>query len=228
MAISKITNSLKDIGNRIKASNIAEFFRALDIGSLLLAMPTTLRDQVPAANNSNLATLVVLRLPDDAKAAAVLRCSVKTGTVTGEFTPVAFGTTPATTQVAVTPAGDIAFLGTDAPTLVDVLYVPENADVIEGSFDVAANVLTLPAGVTSQGVVLLEEAAVTTGTSVGNKIVLVPGAGAPAAGQARLNLARTTVTFAGADAVTKATVKLAVRQPTSFQGALLAVSPNIG
>ncbi len=47
-----------------------------------------------------------------------------------------------------------------------------------------------------------------SGTSVGKKIILAPGAGAPAAGQARLNIAKTTVTFAVADAVTRARVKI--------------------
>jgi hypothetical protein len=55
------------------------------------------------------------------------------------------------------------------------------------------------------------EAEVLTGIAAGKKIILAPGAGAPAAGQARLNLAKSTVTFAAADVVAgTARVKLAL------------------
>ena len=50
---------------------------------------------------------------------------------TGEFTPQAYGTTPATTQCAVTPCGDIGFLLADLPTDFDVVFTPEKGDVVE-------------------------------------------------------------------------------------------------
>jgi hypothetical protein len=91
-----------------------------------------------------------------------------------------------------------------------VEFIPEKGDEFIFAGSVAANVLTLPASLTGRGVILLADANATAGTTLGKKIILVPGAGAPAAGQARLNLAKGTVTFAVADAVTAATVTLTV------------------
>lgn len=225
MAISKNLNSLKEfLNNLVKPGNVADALRAIDLGSVLMSRPTTLRRKAPAADPSALASVVVVKLPEDAKAASVVRATGIAGTVTGEFSPVAFGTTPATTQVAVTPSGDIAFLGTDAPTSVDLVYVPEDGDVAEFVLPVVSNVLTLPASV-SAGTVLLQEAEALVGTSTGRKVVLAPGAAAPAAGQARLNVAKTTVTFASADAVTSARVKVTAKNAVDVQAALSAVSP---
>ena len=204
----------KDSLNAANPNNLADLLREFDLGDFLRAMPTQLHAQAPAADASNLSTVRVVKLPDDAKACTVLRATGKAGSVTGEFAPQAFGTTPATTQVAVTPCGDIAFIGTDAPTNVDLAYVPERGEVMEFTLDVASHVLTIPSPYASR-VKLLLEAEATTGTTLGKKVILIPGSSAPSATQARLNVAKTTVTFATADAVTKARVKVLLAPASS-------------
>lgn len=203
--------TMKDLLNQASPQNIADALRALEFGDMVRALPTFLRKKAAAAgaaSNYNLATVAVYALPANCKAAKIDRCVVRAGGATGEFTPQAYGTTPATTQCAVTPCGDIGFLLADLPTDFDVLFTPEKGEVVELTLDVAANVATIPSAYTAKGVVLLTEAEVTAGTSTGKKAVLVPGAAAPAAGQARLNIAKSTITFAVADAATKCRVKI--------------------
>lgn len=202
--------SIKEALNRANPNTISDHMREVAIGQVLRGQVLqVLRKKAPALDAAVLATLASIKLPNDAKAASIIRATGRVGTVTGEFAPQAFGATPATAQVAVAPNGDIVFLNADAITNVDVTYVPERADVfVTLALPVTTNVLTLPSPATTRGVVLLIDALAVTGTAVGRKIILVPGAGAPAAGQARLNVAKTTVTFAVADAVTTAIVTL--------------------
>lgn len=195
--------------NNAKTDTLPDGLRKIAFGSLLRGqIPQQLRRKDPAASPFNLAAVEALSLPDNAKAASVVRATVIAGGTPGELAPQTYGTTPAAGQIAVAPNGDIVVLAADLITSFDVLYLPERGDVFEVELTVTANVLTIPVAATTQGVVLLMEAEAMAGTSTGNKIILVPGAGAPAAGQARLNLAKTTVTFAVADAVTRARVKL--------------------
>lgn len=201
--------------DRASPNTLPDLLRAISLGSVLAGqLPQQRRNvdmDVLGVSTFNLATLDALVLPDHAKAATVLRATVRAGAggIPGELTPVAFGATPITTQIAVAPNGNIVTLGTDAITDMDVIYIPERGDVIDTVFPVVANVITLPASITARGVILLEEAAAVT-PAAADKIILIPGAGAPAAGQARLDLAKATVTFAAADGVTRARVKLLV------------------
>lgn len=215
--------------DRANPITIADQLRLLRLGHLFLGQMNQHKRKVnPSAlgvNAYNLATLHALQLPDRARAVSVVRATVRAGGVTGELTPVAFGVTPTTGQIAVAPNGDIVVLASDAITDMDVTYVSERGDVMgtvqaDASlpfyslglyFPVVSNVLTLPtSGWGARGNLLLLEAEAINATATGKKIPLIPGAGAPAAGQARLNLAKTTVTFAGADAVTRARVKLLI------------------
>jgi hypothetical protein len=216
MTINVNAQSLK---NRINAANPNQLPQELQIlryGDVLRAGTTFRRrfnpDTAPA-NASQLATLDTMALNDDAKAATILRAYARAtaaaGTL-GELAVQAFGATPIDGQIAVAPNGDIVVLAASRYTDIDVVYQPDKVDLTEITLTVVANVLTIPAGLTATGVVALLEAIATIGGSLGSKIILVPGAGAPAAGQCRLNLAKTTVTFAAADAVTQATVKLAL------------------
>lgn len=209
--------------DRANPNDIADFFRQVAIGSLLQGqLPQQYRKaNLSAADPYSLATLGILKLPDNGKASQIVRAWARAGgTTLGELAPQAYGVTPTTTQISITPSGDIACLLSDAYTSVDIIYTPERGDsnaldkngepnTSNGNvFPVASNVLTLPAALTARGVILLTEVEALAGTVTGKKIVLVPGAGAPATGQARLNLAKTTITFATADAVTRARVKL--------------------
>lgn len=177
---------------------------------LLQGAHISLRRVKPAASGYNLATLVAQVLPDNQPAAVIERTTAHAGTTTGEYASQAFGATPTTGQVAVAPNGDIVFLGTDAPDKVDITYTPEVCDVVELVLAVTGNSLAIPAALTARGVILIREVESLAGTLTGKLIVLTPSASAPATGQARLNVAKTAVAFASADAVTKARVKLAV------------------
>jgi len=95
----------------------------------------------------------------------------------------------------------------DGETMLMKIQVAEEKFFLQNNTYTTAIAVAPPNGLglaatTTSGFYTLAVAAGATG----RKVVLVPGSGAPAAGQARLNLAKTTVTFAGADAVTSATV----------------------
>lgn len=208
-------SKIKDSLNRSNPNTVADLLRRIVFGDVLKGqVPQHLFNQNPDAaggDAANLATLDVIVLPDDAKASSIVRAYARAGTLgTGEMVVAAKDATPLTTQLAVAPNGDIVFLATDAITDVDIHYLPQRGDVLESTFPVVTNVLTLPASITALGVVNLIDANAVEGTTTGRKVILAPGAGAPAAGQARLNVAKSTITFAVADAVTRATVKLSL------------------
>lgn len=196
-------NSLPDMNRKIKMGSVLEghvpqHLFGVDMDAL-------------GANVGNLATLDALSLPDGSKAAEILRAYAKTATAgAGVLTVVAPDATPGTGEIAVAPNGNIVSLAADALTDVDLVYVPQRGDVVDSAFPVASDVLTLPSSITDLGAIAALEVEALEGTATGNKIVLTPAAGAPAAGQARLNVAKTTVTFAAADAVTRARVKVLV------------------
>lgn len=204
--------SRKDL-NKADLNTLADQLKVMLFGDLLLGqMNQTKRKVNPSAlgvGSYTLATLHALQLPNRSRAAVIHRATVRAGGVTGELTPVAYGTTPTTGQIAVAPNGDIVVLASDAITDMDVVYASERGEDLNTTFPVVSNVLTFPtSGQFARGVSLLLEAEALGGTSTGKKIVLVPGAGAPSAGQARLNVAKGTVTFASADAVTRARVRV--------------------
>lgn len=207
-----MTTQVKDALDRANPNTLADGFRAIKLGSSLAQnMKATKRHvdmDAAGANPEDLATLDVLVLPDDAKASTVLRAYARAGTAgVGELAVVAPGATPITGQIAVTPAGNIATLAADAITDMDVEYLGAEGDVYEYTGPVVGNVLAFPAWMTALGVIELLEANATAGTTTGRKVVLAAG-GAAAAGQAALNDAKAQVGFAGADAVTHATVKV--------------------
>jgi len=204
----------KDAFNRAEPNVLATLLHRLRLGDVLVGqLPQVLRMKTPvAAQPYNLSTLSVLTLPDDAKAAFIYRANARSGTVaTGdELTVQAFATTPATTQIAVAPNGNIVVLTTDTIDQLDVIYQPERGEMVELFLSVSSNALTIPSKYTARGVILLSEAEALAGTSAGKKIVLVPAASA-AAGRACLNVAKTQVVFNGTDAITRARVKILVK-----------------
>ena len=206
--------TLKAALDRANPHSLPDHMRAVAIGSILRGQIPQNRFGVnPVADAAQLATLEQISLPDDARAWSLVRAYARAGGATlGELSVQAVNTTPATGQIAVAPNGDIVVLAADAWTAIDLVYVPVRGDVVSFDLPVATHVLTLPTSNldVARGVLYLIDATATAGTSTGRKIILAPGAGAPAAGQARLNLAKGTVTFAVADAVTRATVKLLV------------------
>lgn len=205
--------------------------KTIGFGDLLTAnVNAHLRKQAPLVNTGlaspeNLSTEDVIVLPDQAKASRILRCTVRAGSVTGEFTEKAgFGTTPTTGTVAVTPSGDLAFLHTDLVTNADVSYVPERGDVFTWTLSVnpSTGVCALPVTFAARGVILLLQANVQAGTIIGRMNVVVPSATNPTSTKACLNVAKTQVLFATADAVTRATIKVLVAPAIDSQAALLS------
>lgn len=223
MAIEALANSLKAALNKSDLNAHADILRILRFGNMLAALPTQLYGKVPVAPAGlQLATLNVFKLPEEAKAGVLHRVYAYTAGGGSELTIVAYGATPATGQAAIAPNGDIVVLAADLHTKLDIFYTPEKSDVVEISAAVASNTLAIPAAYAGR-VKHLVEATATVGGSTGVKIALVPGA-APAAGQARIDALKANVLFAGADAVTFATVKIALAPAVDAQATLLAAS----
>lgn len=237
-----MSTTLKDMLNKANPQELADFLRYCGLGDMVRSMTVQLCKQAPvagAASNYNLTTEDLILLPPDAKAAKVLRASVRAGGAVGEFAAAVpeYGDTPATTEFAISPCGDIAFIHAgDAVTDVDVMYVPAQGEVREIELSVTTGVLTLPADWVTRGVQMLLEAEATAGTITGKKIILVPlaggGAGLPATTKAQLTSNKSTVSFNNAtDAVTQARVKclLAPALPAgptfNLHAALSAASP---
>lgn len=231
MSVEKNIRQLQEAINRGNTQAWAAAMQALGFGDMIRALPTYLRKKNPNAagtNAYNLATLHVLVLPEDAKAHSIERTTVRAGGATGEFTAQAYGATPATTQVAVTPSGDIAFLAADAITDADLCYIPEKGDVAELTLSAtAANEITLPTPWTTQGVVLLTEVEVTKGTATGKKIILVPNNANPAAGRANLDIAKGKVLFQATDAVTEARLKVVLASKIDVNAVLESETTGI-
>lgn len=213
----------KDVLNKSNPNSLADLLQGkFHIGDILRWLPVALRRKsASAAGPYNLATVAPVTGQDvAAPASEVTSAYARAGGVTGPLTVVAAGTTPATGQIAVAPNGAIVTLLADAITDLDVNYQVEAGDVLEREFQVVSDAIALPTDITTKGCVLLMEVEATAGTATGKKIILVPGAGAPAAGQARLNVAKTTITFAAADAVTKARVKMLITAATDVNALL--------
>jgi hypothetical protein len=227
--------SLRQAINRADPNALADAMRTIAFGDVLRAAPVYLRSVAPtlaAANPSQLATLDTIQLPEDAKAATILRCTVKAGGSVGDFTINAYVATPATTTVSVAPNGDIVFNhGTDLVTNVDVVYIPMKGDVLgqlpySNATQTAAGagtgitsltlpvipgtgVCALPTSISGKAVYLMSCTAL-TGTTVGPKIILVPASAAVATTKAALDVSMTKIWFATADAVTSCQVDLLV------------------
>lgn len=223
----------------------------LAIGTMLRNLgPVALRGKnagAAAANPYVLATLGGLQLPDDAKAATIIRAFGKVGGVTAvELSIQAYGTTPTTGQIAVAPSGDIVTLGTDLWTNFDVEYQPRKQDVVElvlpviagtgicalpittdprlgGGLPAQPATATTPAVAStmiSGGVVVsLMEAEVLAGGVLGKFIVIAEATAAPGTTkQASLDLPKANVRFKVSDAVTQVRVKLGVACMSQFTG----------
>ncbi len=211
-----MTTTKKDQFNSADENGLSARFQEFKLGDLLRGLPITLTKQVPTAGTvatGNLTTVDVIKLPNDAKAAVVMRATVRAGGSVGEFTNAAPDATPSTTQCGITPCGDIAFLhATDAVTDADVTYKPMRGEVVEAFLTPATGVCTLPAAWVARGVLYLLEAEITAGTTLGGKMVLAPlaggGAGLPATTKAQLTLNKSTVSFnVSTDAPTACRVK---------------------
>lgn len=206
-------------------NRLPDAIREVKLGTRLRSYVTRLFRAAPAANPYDLATLQVLVLPDDAKASTISRVYARVATAgAGEMAVQPANTTPATTQVAVTPNGNIAFLGTDAVLDVDVEYTPLRGDVVTISGSPVTGSIALPTSITAYGALVLLEAETTAGGAGGKLIVTAPSAGDPGAGKAKLDVAKTHVLVHAADGATAVRLKLAV-VPKVDDNAVLGQTP---
>lgn len=213
--------SNKEAFDRAHPNTLPDHFREVGIGTLLaggLIHRSKFSFVAGGTSARHVATLQHMALQSSSKAMSILRATVRAGAVTGELTPQAFGATPATTQIAVAPNGDIVALAADAITDVDVTYLsaPMKELVLTLDVDPATGICLLPPPATGPGVVYLVAAEALVGTVSGEKRVLVPGAVNPATPQARLSVAKTQVNFTVADAVSKAKITLAINVPNLY------------
>jgi len=228
------TKLLKDMLNRANPQELADMLQFCGLGNLVRSMKTYLHATTPAANafasqDSGAHACISLYLPDDAKAATILRATARGGTTTGEYAPQAYAASLTTGQVTVAASGDIQVLTADAPTGFDVFYEPDKYDVfLVSNVPVTSNAVALNTVFPTQfaqGIKFLMEATATAGTSTGQKFIQPPSASATTAGGARLNVAKNTVTFATADAVTTCTLKIALVPAFDLNAALEAATP---
>jgi hypothetical protein len=210
--ITQPYESLRQGMNRADPNTLADIMRILAGGDVMRALPVQLNGASAGTTGAcaqQLATLGTVVLHEDAKAAVILRCTVKaTGSAAlGEYTIEPYGTTPSSTQVAVAPNGDIVFLGTDLVTQADILYLVKKGDVIgqlayssatQSAAGAGSGITSLTLSVNASGfaalppaysgkAMLLMQANVTAGAVTGQKIILVPATGVVATTKAALS-----------------------------------------
>jgi hypothetical protein len=228
-----MTTTVRDTLNRSNANTLADKLAALGFGDILGGdIPITLRQQTPTANDSGapISTTQQIKLPNNMKACQILRATSRAGTAGGQLVvdTALSNSAPASGHISVQPNGDLALLTSDGMTGVDVTIVPERGDVVVlENVDVASDVYTFPAALTARGVVTLISAVSVAGTLTGNLRVLLPVTAAPATTKAQLDLAKSMVQFAVADAVTKATLTLLVAAEVSLADALAAAATTL-
>lgn len=193
-----MARSLKKVLDEGNLNKFQSASRDAQLGKLLSLIP---KFGIFAASSNTIA------LPDNAKAAAILRCYSTAGTTTGYLTPTDLAT-PTTGLVGISATGNILFAAADAVTAAEVLYLTHEGEVWEDQIAVASNSGTLLGA--REGFLLLS-ATQLAGTRTGTTTV-VARAATPTTGQACLGVTGKTVTFAAADAVTSALVKY-VRLP---------------
>jgi len=209
--------------DRANPNTLADQFRTIALGQTLQQdVKQTLRVDADALGgqpeDAATADIIVPASP----AGVILRAWARAATANaGEATVGARHGTIAAGEIRVTPAGNIGVLAADVMTDLIVEYLPERGDiVVTADLPVTANVLTLPAAISGNALVLMSAEALTA-TLTGRKLILTPGAAGPAAGQAEMDIGGTTVTFQATDAVTVARCTLLV-DPAADLTALLA------
>jgi hypothetical protein len=201
--------------DRADLNSLPGQLQAVKLGSAMQSqMNLPLYNQKPTASAVVLtATYDAIKLPAEAKASGIVMAYARKTGAAGTLGPLAVvafsdNTHPADGEIAVGPNGDLLTLGTSQYTAIDLVYVPLRADVIQlVDCVVATNSFAIPS--TYQALALLSVDA-STGTSGGAKTVSAPSGSSAAAGTSRLDVAKNHVKFANADAITKATITLAV------------------
>lgn len=194
--------SLRDILNEANPNKTDTGLNAARAGSMLALVPRFIRGSVTAG---------ILSLPENARAGSILAATVTAGTTLGPKTPsvpaASASGVPATTLVTTSPEGHISFnVATDAPSGAEVVYVPEEGDIIEEVIPVVAGT---GVGTPLQGknVRRLLEATILTGTVTGTCTVDQRGFTVATTRHAAASANGASIQFLVADAVTTARVK---------------------
>lgn len=200
---------LRDSINRGNINSLADVVRYLKAGNVFTGFRRHVFAQALVAN--------VLVLPAAAKAKRVLSVYARAGS--GTLGPLALGTVPNAGEYLVNTTGDLVFNATDAWTSVDAEYDPVLAE--ESAIDqvqVVTNVLTIPT--TARPCEMLLSVTGFTVAGVGTTKAILALGSSPTAGQCAMNTAKTTITFAAADAVVKASATF-LKAPSVELGAAL-------
>lgn len=225
-----MTDIVRQALDRANPNTLADHLRSLEIGSCLA---TEVKQVVrmfnmgaAGADVSNLATLDVMKLPDNAKAISILRAYARktaaAGTC-GELAPQAWATTPADAQIAVSPCGDIVTLAVSDYSSIDVEYLAVRGEMVElAELAVSGDQAVLPSWITDRGVIMLLEAESLAGAVTGDFIVVKESDAKPGTTKwASLMLDREIVQFKATDAVTKCRLKLLLVSETGEMKAKL-------
>ncbi len=146
-----MTRTLRDALNDSNPNQLPAAGHDALLGDVLALVPVFHKSTTPGE---------ILLLPDDRKAAQVLRCFVTDPTALRYLTPADPETTPGAGNVAVTPTGDIVFAAADNVAAVEVLYQPVEGQLFEEVIQVAAS---LGAPLQGRSAVVLLEAEILTG-----------------------------------------------------------------
>ena len=203
-----MTRSLVAILNEGNPNKVPNALAELPAGQAFTLIPKHYKGAV--ASN-------VLVLPEAAKAVALIYALKATGTDPTWAAPVLPNATLATDQARVGPTGNIEFFATDAVTAAEVIYLAADGYVREDEILVVAGT---GIGTLDTDAFLILSATVTEGTALGAKTVVPRTTAAPSAGQVGLNMNGTTVNFAVADAVTRATVRYIARAAVTVNASL--------
>lgn len=204
--------SLKEALDRSNPNSVPSGLQAVGAGQALNLLPAFFRGSVTSNK---------LTLPETAKAIQVLAAFAQ-GTTGGWQNVVRQDATLATQQCKANPTGDILFFATDAVTFAEVWYVPCEGQIFEEELPVASNLATLPQ---SRRAAMLLSAVSLAGTLTGNLTVDIRAA-AITTGEAGINAAGSGITFAAADAVTRARVKY-IAMPGVGNGVQASVSSKL-
>lgn len=217
---------------------ISTGLQLIAFGAVVRSLRTFLRGKAVDAviNPYVLATAVnSLTLPESAKCHTIKSVYARVGTgtkgplVIDQNLYTAVNTAPAAGHCSVSPNGDLLFAAADAWTKLDICYEPEKYDVVELTLPVsgAAGIASIPAQYIARGVLFLMEAESLTGGLVAKMMVQLPVDALPATTFADLNLAKTEVHFAAADAVTSCRVKFAVASLVDVDSVLEGASSAV-
>lgn len=216
--------NLRENLNQGSAQSFHDACRVMKFGNVLRCMKATLRKALPAVDAAQLSSLQQFALDPAAPASTVLRAYSRSATAgTGELTVKLANVTPGSGEIGVAPNGGIVVLAADAHLDVDVEYMPAEGElVVLKSMPVipGTGVCAIPPKYVTRGIVYLTDANVTSGTTLGRKNVRAPAAGAPATTLVRLDVAKGSIQFAVADAVTVADIALFVAPETGLNTAL--------